>query len=570
MIKNELKNDLARIVRKYLQDNGIEKDDKKVPIIIGDVKRYEFGDYAANVAMILASKLKKNPLEIANELAEILRKSLNENIEKIEVAPPGYINFYLRKDFFAKEIENILQAGEKWGELSELRGKKYLFEHSSPNLFKPFHIGHLVNNSIGESLVRILRNAGAEVQTVSFPSDVSPGIAKTVWAIKEKGWERNLTIEKVGKAYAYGVEKYDEDERARAEIDEINKNIYLRKDFPEKSTYEKGYEKSLQYFKKITKRLGSEFDGLIFESEAEKVGKEIVLKNTPNIFKKSDGAIIFPGSKFGLFDNVFINSAGFGTYLTKDIGLLKIKFERFVFDKSITITDVEQREHFQLVKKVAEIIDSEWAEKSEFVQHGRLRFSGGKVSSRYGNVPLAEDVIDSVKKKVIGKINEQKMTPDDEKSEIVEKVAIGALKYSILKSGAGKNIIFDFKKSISFEGDAGPYLQYTYVRTFSILRKFGLAEKIKVAVRQNGVPDVEKTVVKFPQAIKSSLETNSPHHLANFLFELASEFNSFYSKNKVLDERNEDYLANVALTKAVNITLKNGLYLLGIEVPEKM
>ena len=460
-----------------------------------------------------------------------------------------------------------MQNESDWGQLDDLQDKKYLMEHSSPNLFKPFHIGHLVNNSIGESLTRIFKTAGAETKTISFPSDVSPGIAKTVWAIKEKGW-KEIDIEKIGKAYAYGYKKYESDLQAKKEIDEINKRIYLGEDFPERKIYRLGCEKSLHYFKKMTADLGTEFDGLIFESEAEKVGKKLVYENIPKIFVKSKGAIIFPGSKYGLFDDVFVNSAGFGTYLTKDLGLLKIKFEKFRFDKSITLTDIEQQDHFKLIKTVAEMINPEWAKKSDFVQHGRLRFSGGKISSRFGNVPLVEDVLASIKEKVSEKISEQKFS-SMQRNDILQKISLGALKYSILKTAAGKNIIFDFKKSISFEGDSGPYLQYTYVRTASILRKTD-GKKIKASLRRGGYLPIEKMLLRFPDAIGKSLRSKSPHHLAVFLFNLSSEFNSFYGKYRILDEKDENYSANLALTKAVNITLKKGLHLLGIEVLEKM
>ena len=542
---------------------------EELEIEISNIREYKFGDYSTNIAMILAGELKKSPMDIANDIVRKLETENIKNIKKVEVVKPGYINFYLTKEYFGKAIKKIIENEQNWGEMKFLENKKYIFEHSSPNLFKPFHIGHLVNNSIGEALVRILKKSGAKVETLSFPSDISPGIAKTIWAIKKKKWENKITIENIGKAYVYGVKKYSEDERIKKEIDEINKKLYLKEDFDGIEIYKIGRSLSLDYFKKITKRIGSHFDDLIFESEAEIVGKKIVKENTPEIFKKSKGAVIFPGSDYGLFDNVFINSAGFGTYLAKDIGLLKIKFQKFHFDKSVTITDVEQKEHFQLLKKTAELINKEWSEKSEFIQHGRLRFASGKVSSRFGNVPLAEELISSVRKKIILKMKEQNFS-DREKKDIAEKIAIGALKYSILKSSAGKNIVFDFEKSISFDGDSGPYLQYTFVRANSILDKINFPEVLNTERRLNDVPDIEKTLLKFPQVIKKAVIDYSPHHLANYLYQLASEFNSFYAQTKILDDKNDDYLQNIILTKAVKITLKNGLELLGINVVKKM
>lgn len=554
---------------------------KKWPSLVVDLNDIElnyptaeFGDYASNIAFKIAPQLRENPLKIAKEISAEMENFEQTLFEKSVFEKPGFINFYLSKKYFNQKIENILNLKEKWGETNELKNKKYIFEHSSPNLFKPFHVGHLVNNSIGEALVRIIEKSGVSNLTVfSFPSDISPGIAKTVWAIKEKkGKEAEITIEKIGEAYVFGTKEYEENEKARKEIDAINKKLYLKEPSEELKIYQKGQKLSLDYFKKITKRLGSNFDELIFESEAEVAGKKIVEENIPKIFRESKGAIIFPGSEHGLFDNVFINSQGFGTYLAKDIGLLKIKFDKFKFDKSITITDVEQKEHFRLVKKSAELLNEEWSDKSEYIQHGRLTFSGAKISSRLGNVPLADDLIDLVKSKIFDKIKEQDFS-EEEKEEIAEKVAISALKYSILKCSAGKNIIFDIERAIAFEGDTGPYLQYALVRTNSILKnakQAGITEEVEIEKRKGAVPLVEKMLLRFPTAVSEALRDNSPHHVANYLYDLASEFGSFYAQTKVLDTTNPDFKNNLMLVKAMQITLKNGLYLLGIESLERM
>lgn len=573
-MKEIIKNKIIEIIETLKVENKewVDLDIAKINFTVENTREAKFGDVAVNVAMSLATQLKKNPIEIAQKIADALNNEKLSQIEKITVVAPGYINFYLSKEYFKNGIEKVIENNEKWGELEILKNQEYIFEHSSPNLFKPFHIGHLVNNSIGESLVRIIRCAGANVETLSFPSDISPGIAKTVWAIGKNKWEDKMTVEKIGEAYVIGSAQYKEDEKAKAEIDAINGTLYEKKESPELEIYKKGQALSLDYFKEITKSLGSHFDELIFESEAEVVGKEIVRDNIPGIFKESQGAIIFPGSKYGLYDNVFINSQGFGTYLTKDIGLLKIKFNKFKFNKSVTITDVEQREHFTMVKKAGELINKEWADKSEYLQHGRLSFAGEKISSRYGNVPLAEDLIDAVKGKILEKIKEQDF-PQAEKEAIAQAVAIGALKYSILKCSAGKNIVFDFEKATAFEGDTGPYLQYAVVRTNSVLagvQELDIDSETDLAERNGVVPQVEKMILNFPQAIAKSLEDNSPHHLANYLYKLAADFSSFYANTKILDTANPDFKNNLALTKAVQITLKNGLNLLGIETLERM
>jgi arginyl-tRNA synthetase len=426
-----------------------------------------------------------------------------------------------------------------------------------------------------------VRAAGADVTPLSFPSDVSPGIAKAVWGILDSDMQEGFTIEQIGDAYVKGSEAYKEDGADKERIDEINTNIYNQnKDSEEYKVYTKGRELSLDYFKYITTRLGSTFDGFIFESESEVVGKEIIQQNTPKVFEESDGAVIFRGSEHGLFDNVYINSAGFGTYLAKDTGLLSIKFDKYTFDKSITITDIEQKQHFELVKKSAELINKEWAERSLYLQHGRLALTTGKISSRDGGVPLAVDILDTVKSAALKRAVDSNSEISD---EVAEQVAIGAIKYAIIRVGMGKNIVFDLEKSLSFEGDSGPYLQYTYARCKSVLAKSGnlarslLARLHKLFAINHSivmpagwqVTNIEKLLYRFPEVVERAALEYEPHYMANYLNELASAYNSWYSQGKILDGSNQQSY-KLALTEAVAHTIKNGLSLLGIETPERM
>ncbi len=522
------------------------------------------GDYSSNVAMQLAKVRGETPHQLAEEIVRTLSDSIL--IEKTEVAGSGFINFYLSQKFYVDALQKVLEKKEDWGSTKVNTGQKLLIEHSSPNLFKPFHIGHLVNNTYGEALVRIARVSGAEVVPLSFPSDVSPGIAKAVWGILDKGLEQEFTIEQIGDAYVSGVNAYKESEDAQKRIDEINTNLYKQnKETPEWAVYERGRELSLEYFKYITKRLGSEFDAFIFESEAEVEGKKIIKENIPKVFEESDGAIIFRGSQHGLFDNVYINSAGFGTYLAKDTGLLSLKFKKYDFDTSITVTDIEQKQHFELVKKSAEFINKDWAEKSLYLQHGRLALTTGKISSRAGGVPLAADILDTVRAEALKRMVEAGNVSDEAEAE---KVAIGAVKYAIARVGMGKNIVFDLEKSLSFEGDSGPYLQYTYARCRSILSSAGERCKKDLIVTSESA-GVQKLLYRYPEVVARATREYEPHYIANYLNELASSFNSWYASEQILDDSPEqDY--KLALTEAVATTLKNALYLLGIEAPKRM
>jgi len=521
------------------------------------------GDLSTNIAMVEAKNAGMAPDELAEKIATVI--SDIEGVEKAEVAGAGFINIFLAPSVFAGVLKEVLMAPESWGKSNVLSGKHFLIEHSSPNLFKPFHIGHLVNNAVGESLVRLARVCGAKVTTLSFPSDISPGIAKAVWALA--GVEK-INEQTMGEAYVRGTAAYEKEESARREIDTINTQLYTKEHGETYDVYWRGREFSLEYFKNVITRLGSHFDDLIFESETEEIGKEVVRRNIPNVFEESDGAVIFPGSRYGLFDNVFINSAGFATYLGKDIGLLNIKFKRYTFYTSLTVTDVEQKHHFELVKKAAELIDAEWAKKSRFIHHGRLQFSGGKVSSRYGNVPLVEDLLAQVVSAVIPRVRERNAEADV--ADVAERIAIAALKYSILKVSTGRNMTFDFARSLSVEGDSGPYVQYAHARACSVLsaaQEEGVAPEV-APPQTLGERRATGMLMQFPYVVRRAQEELEPHYVAVYVGELAALYNSWYATERVL--KTPDASRRLALTEAVAITLKNGLWLLGINAPERM
>jgi arginyl-tRNA synthetase len=435
-------------------------------------------------------------------------------------------------------------------------------------MFKPFHIGHTVGITFGESLTRIFEASGAKTIAMSYPSDVSLGIAKAVWSLVDEKKTESFSIDDMGLAYVRGTQKYEESESIKADVIRINKNIYAGVEDIYFLTYQKGIQQNLLYFKNISKRLGTDFEHFIFESESGRVGLSIVQENIGKVFEESENAVIYDGQSKGLHTRVFINSEGLPTYESKDIGLLDLKFNKFTFDKSFVYTDMEQQKYFEVLKMAAGEINPEWAEKSEYLQYGRLNFSGGKISSRYGNVPLAEDLLDSVKEN-IKKIIDEKDFSEDQKEDISEKLSIGALKYSFLKVTMGKKMMFDFENSLDFSGNSGPYLQYAYVRAQSILRK-NESKETKIEEKKSDIVDLEKILYRFPESIDKSLSSYSPHHIANYVYDLASEFNSFYGQEKISDIDNPDYQYNLMLVESFAQTMKNGLHLLGIETVEKM
>lgn len=331
-------------------------------------------------------------------------------MEKIEVAGPGFINFILKREVFVKVLEDAQDP--EWGNTHVYENKKILVQHSSPNLFKPFHIGYLMNNTIGESLLyRLAKSSGANAVPISFPSDISLG-AKAVYIILEKYGEdfEPEDVAVLGDAYVEGVKKYKEAEEEQPcgsivyRVKEIADNLYAQKSSPELKVFIACKKFNIEYFENVVESLGSHFDSYIYESEAGIDGKKIVLEHTPKVFTESEGAIVYiPEENKKLHTSVFINSQGNPTYEAKDIGLLDLKFKAHNPDLSVFVTDGQQVSHFAVVLDAGEKINKQWKEKSLHRYHGRMSFKGEKMSSRLGNVPLVEDILNTVIEEVKNK-----------------------------------------------------------------------------------------------------------------------------------------------------------------------
>lgn len=529
-----------------------------------------YGDYSTNVAMTLAKQVGKNPKELAEEIIRYIVRNKPEEVEKVKVAGAGFINFHLSQEFFVKSIEEVLKQDDKWGSNNSLKSQKTMVEYTDPNPFKEFHIGHLMSNAIGESISRIIEFSGAKVKRANYQGDVGLHVAKAIWGFQHRGSTSVLeNSSELGKAYADGARAYEEGEDVKEEIKGINKKVYDRNDDEINKIYDDGKKISLEHFEEIYKKLGTKFDEYFFESEAGPIGKKLVEENIGKVFEKSDGAVIFKGEKYGLHTRVFVNSEGLPTYESKDLALAKIKSERYDYNKSIVITASEQKEYYQVVLAVMKKIFPSIAEKTKHITHGMMRLPSGKMSSRTGDVITAESLIDEVRERVIEKMKDSDI---DNKEDIAEEIAVGAIKYSILKQSVGKDIIFNMDKSLSFEGDSGPYLQYAHTRANAVLEK-AKVENIKIQTSGvyiiEGAIELEKLLYRFPEVVERANKEYEPHYVTTYLTELAGAFNSFYAKEKIV-EKSDTAPHKVALTEAFANTIKNGLWLLGIKAPDRM
>ncbi len=520
------------------------------------------GDYATNAALSYAKQLKMNPKELAERLAAEVRGI--EGVANVEVAGPGFINFTLTPAYLAEVLEIGRTHGEKWGSGVSLKGEQILVEYTSPNLFKPLHIGNLIGNIIGESVSRLFEFGGADVKRINYPSDIGLPVAKCVWGLQKTGGDPHV-IAALGDAYRAGNAAYEAD--AKGEIDAINKALYEDSDSKLTALREAGIKTSRKHLDALCKKLGTKFDLEFFESETGPIGKEIVEKHG-DVFEKSDGATIYKGEKVGLHTRVFVNSAGLPTYEAKDLGNFKLKRKEYPkWDRSYIVVGVEQKEYLKVVFAAIKEVFPEAKEKVlEHIANGFLTLTTGKMSSRMGNVITGESLINDLTEVARGHAADSRA---DDKEKLAQEVAVAAIKFQILKGGTSKDIIFDRERALSVEGDSGPYLQYTHARTHAIMEKAkeaGIKAKYDASIAPS---DLARLLYRFPEIVLHAQEELEPHIVANYLITVASAFNSWYAQEQILD--GTDAAAHkVALTDIVRLTLKNGLWLLGIPAPEKL
>lgn len=546
----------------------------------------EHGDYATSVAFALAKELKRKP----NELAELLVSKFNpptggqnsKFLDKVQ-AVGGFVNFYISKEYLLQELLRAVREKKDYGGGAVLKNKRVMVEFTDPNPFKEFHIGHLYSNIVGEALSRLLEALGALVKRANYQGDVGLHVAKAVWAMQKMDVAALARkpikdrVQALGQAYAQGNKAYETDPKAKQEIVELNKKIFA-KDKEIRSLYEKGRKWSLQKFEEIYQRLGTKFDYYYFESDAGKKGLDIVRKNLKKgVFQESKGAIIFPGEKYGLHKRVFINSQGLPTYEAKELGLAPTKYKDFTYDLSLIVTGNEIIEYFKVLLAALKQIYPALAEKTIHISHGMVRLPEGKMSSRTGKVVTGEELIDEVKeraRKLAGAYDSALSAK--EKEDVAEKVALAAIKYSLLRVTLGRDIIFDFEKSLSLEGDSGPYLQYTYARCRSIARKAGIFNfqfSISKQIQNFSKEELAilRIIYRFPEVVQEAAEKYAPNLVCSFAFDLAQKYNQFYNTHPVLQaDTKEQKEFRLALTAACAQLLKNSLYLLGIHPLERM
>jgi arginyl-tRNA synthetase len=559
-----------------------EKIAKAAELDVAEIVNYieippnkEMGDYAFP-CFKLAKSLRKAPPVIATELKEKIE--LDENIEKIEIAG-GYLNFYINKLILTENVlKEIEDKKENYGSNESGKGKNIIVEYSSPNIAKPFHIGHLRNTVIGGALYRIYKFLGYNTTGINHLGDYGTQFGKMIEGYKRWGTEYDFEanpIDECMNIYVRINNLCKEDESVLEKCRENFKKI--EEGDPEcVAIWNKFKDLSLKEFQRIYDLLGVEFDSLNGEAFYSDKMDEVVEKlESKGVLKDSEGAKIVDLEDKNLGVCMIKKSNGSTIYATRDLAAILYRARTYDFDKCLYVVAYEQNLHFKQIFEVAKYLDipEKCLNGLEHVAYGMVRLTTGKMSTREGTVikvnELLQEAIDRVEKVI-----EEKNPEMENKKEEAEKIGIGAVIFNNLCSTIIKDQIFDWNTVLNFNGETGPYIQYVYVRTKSVLEKAGYIpniDEVKFELLQDKESqNVISTLYNFENVLMSVVEKNEPSLLARYLIELSQNYSNFYNENKIIDDNKDIQNARVYLSKTVGIVLKTGAGLLGMKMPNKM
>ena len=576
---------------------GVELTEKDVQL---QETRKEFAGDLTVVVFPFTRYSRKSPEETAKELGEYLK----QNIEEVETynVIKGFLNVVISSAYWI-EVLNDVAKEEKYGYAKEPSGKTYMIEYSSPNTNKPLHLGHIRNNFLGWSVSGIQKANGHKVIMVNLVNDRGIHICKSMIA-----WEKfanGATPESTGTKGDHFVGDYYVrfDKEYKAQIKELMEQGKTEEEAKKEAPilleaqemlrkWEAGDEKVvslwrtmnnwvLKGFDETYKMMGISFDKVYFESQTYKKGRDLVLKGLADgvLYRKDTGSVWADLTGDGLDHKLLLRDDGTSVYMTQDIGTAYDRFNEFNMDQEIYVVGNEQNYHFQVLSLVCKKLGFDWADKIKHLSYGMVELPEGKMKSREGTVVDADDLIDEMihtartTSEELGKLDGY---TKEEAEEVYRKVALGALKYFILKVDPKKTMMFNPKESIDFNGNTGPFIQYTYTRIKSVLRK---AEEVGVKIVPGDIhtaltekeQNLVKLIVKLPAVVKEAGDNYSPALIGNYAYELAKEFNQFYHDYSILKEENEQVRnLRLLLAQQCSVAIENAMSMLGIEMPERM
>lgn len=571
-----LTNQLKKIFSENI--NNIFKQDFSEKINIENSTKKEFGDFQTNFAMMNSKAIGKNPREIATTLVENFKE--NDLIEKLEIAGPGFINIHLKNNFLNNEVKKI--DNEKY-DFSFLNvDETVIIDYSSPNIAKRMHIGHLRSTIIGDAIKRILDFIGFKTISDNHIGDWGTQFGKLIVAYNKWLDKEAYEADPIGELERIYV-LFSDEAKKDPTLEDVARNE-LRKlqmgDEQNNKLWKEFIKISLKEYNKVYDRLGVKFDHYFGESFYNDLMPDVLEElKEKNIAKEDQGALVVFFEEDKLPPALVQKKDGSFLYATSDLATIKFRKNELNVDKAVYVTDERQQNHFKQVFEISEMLGAPYNYEKSHVYFGIMRFGDGMIfSSRSGNIIRLVDLLDEAKKQVKSVIDEKNPNiPEDEKEKIAEIVGTGAIKYFDLSQNRTSDILFTWDKVLSFEGNTGPYLQYTYARIQSILRKL---KEENISVKNNDIIlddmfDIERelavALLRFPQTVVKSYETYRPNIIADYLFDTAKLFNNFYNSKSILKETDKKVMdARILLAQKTASILKQGLNLLGIETVDRM
>lgn len=521
----------------------------------------------------LAKTMRKAPNMIAASLAPALGEI--NGISRIEPMG-GYINFFADKTSFARTtLERVLDEGARYGGSDVGSGKTVCLDYSSINIAKPFHIGHLSTTAIGNALRRIYDHLGYKTVSINHLGDWGTQFGKMILAYKL--WGDKETVEKGGvrAMMQLYVRFHDEAEKD----DSLNDSA--RTWFKRIEQHDPEAVEIFEWFKAITlKEVGKTYDllGIKFDSYAgesfyeDKMQPVINELREKHLLRVDNGASIVDLSEYSMPPCLILRSDGATLYATRDLAAAIYRKNTYDFDKLLYVVAYQQSLHFKQIFKVLELMGKDWVKDCVHVSFGMVSLTDGTLSTRHGRVVFLEDVLNAAIEKTLDVIKEK--SPDlEDKETVARQIGVGAVVWGVVYNGRIKDIVFSWDKALNFDGETGPYAQYTHARCCSVLRKSGGYDRAKIdysALSDEASSALVKAIAEFPSAVSEAAEKYEPYIISRSVINVCSCFNKFYYDNRIMDENEGVRNARLALTDAARNVIKTGLYLVGLEAPEKM
>ena len=556
----DIKNSIAKL---------IDFDENLESLIVESISP-DKGDYCLP-CFSLAKTMHLSPVEIANNL--ISRIKPNNLIEKCEVVG-GYLNFFLNKAETSKQILTHFSAKNLQSNAGS--GKVICIDYGSPNLAKYLHIGHLKTIVIGESLARLYTQFGYTVKRLNYIGDYGTPFGKMIGGMFKWGSLKEVKAKGNEALQDYYV-RFNKEEETNPELSQYARDIFKKielKDPEIYPIYQQIIEIGLKEAKKMFNALGVKFDdyrGEMFYNQF--VPRTIKMLEKKHLLIESEGAKIVDLTPYDLTPSVMLKKDGTSLYTTRDIGAAMERFKEYHFDKLIYVTDIAQALNFKQLFKICELLGFEFAKDMEHLAYGRFSLPDGKISSRRGKQAVLADLMEFCQNKAEEIIKDRKFE-HEKPQDVAKKVARAVMNYSVLKVERIKDCVFDIEKSFSFEGETAPYMQYTYTRLESIIRKFNSAEQSKCVADYScfnvDAFEVVKNINDFYSTMQLSLEKRDPSVVAKKVMDMCKAFNKFYTSCKILDGNKNTTQAKISLVKALKQTLQVGFNILCINTLKEM